>query len=69
MMINGTVEGDIPLEDAKLPDWKTPIHIGIIHGQTSGKVSTNDHAFIKNIYQCVKEKITTSCNVVKQDLR
>ena len=34
-MVNGTVEGKVPAEVAKLPDWKTPLSIGIVSGISS----------------------------------
>ena len=31
-MVNGTIEGEVPAEVAKLPDWKTTLTIGIVTG-------------------------------------
>ena len=33
-MINGTLDFEIPEEIVKLPDWKFPVHIGIISGKS-----------------------------------
>ncbi len=38
IMVNGTVEGEVPMEIAKLPDWKTPIVIGIVSGNPPSNI-------------------------------